>query len=72
MLEFKSKKMAMKDNQTIFVVNNDKDRKRSGNKKGFEDMYPKVKIDGNVYDTKNIECLNISFVEHDTPIGIVV
>ena len=70
MLEFKSIKKVISNNKTIFIVNNDKDRKING--KGFDDIYPNVKIDDIVYKTKKIECMNISFVNENDIIGIVV
>ena len=72
MIEFKSKNVMIKGDNTIFIVENDKDRKRNEKKGGFEDLYPNVNIDGKIYETKDIECINISFVNKNNPIGIVV
>ena len=73
MVEFKSKGIFNKKGNTIFAVANNKDRKRVGIvKNDFSDLFPRVKIDGKVYTTLNIECINISYVCEGNLIGIIV
>lgn len=71
MLEFKSEKIKTNsDNSITFFVKNNMDRKISN--EPFQDLYPSVKIDGKIYETKGIDCLSISFVPKDTIIGIKI
>lgn len=74
MVEFKSKgTYCNKKGDTIFAVLNNKDRKRVGKiKDDFSDLFPKVKIDGRIYRTVDIESFNISHVSKGNPIGIVI
>lgn len=71
MVKFNSIKQRVNGNGSItFFVENDKNRKISED--NFFDLYPDVAIDGYVYETKDIEYVNISHVAKGNIIGITV
>lgn len=72
MIEFNSERIKDVNGNITFFVKNDKDRKIVNKKLPFSDLYPKVIIDGRIYETKNVECMSISYVPKGNIIGIEV
>jgi len=66
--KFKSINKYTANNHTVFSVKNDMIRKPGQ----FDDLYPKVEIDGEIYDVKNVESFHKTICKKGDIIGIQV
>jgi hypothetical protein len=67
MLEFKSLgKFTIAGRGSVFVVENDRERKED-----FEDLYPRVKIDGKEYKVRGVESRGMTQYKGDE-LGLLI